>query len=134
PQSVREKVERFLKSNDWTLVSNAPDLDTRLGQPKIATLAWGEGYPALRTEMTTSEARAVIATAEDAAGGHVALLPMTGGSGAIYLFHQILQVPVIGLPIVNHDDSQHAPNENLRLRNLWDGIDTYAAMMAELAW
>jgi len=41
---------------------------------------------------------------------------------------------VIGLPIVNHDDSQHAPNENLRLKNLWDGIDTYAAMMAELTW
>jgi acetylornithine deacetylase/succinyl-diaminopimelate desuccinylase-like protein len=29
---------------------------------------------------------------------------------------------------VNADNSQHAPNENLRLRNLWDGI----ALMAEL--
>ena len=43
-------------------------------------------------------------------------------------------VPIVGLPIVNHDDSQHAANENLRLKNLWDGIDTYAAMMAELSW
>ena len=66
--------------------------------------------------MTTPHARAVIAAAEDAEGGHVALLPMTGGSVPIYLFHQILQVPVIGLLIVKHDDSQHAPNENLRLK------------------
>lgn len=43
-------------------------------------------------------------------------------------------LPVIGLPIVNHDNNQHAANENLRLRNLWDGIDTYAAMLAELRW
>jgi acetylornithine deacetylase/succinyl-diaminopimelate desuccinylase-like protein len=43
-------------------------------------------------------------------------------------------VPVVGLPIVNHDDSQHAPDENLRLQNLWDGIQTYAAVMGTLNW
>jgi len=37
---------------------------------------------------------------------------------------------VIGLPIANHDDNQHAPDENLRLRNLWDGIVAYAAAFA----
>jgi len=59
---------------------------------------------------------------------------MMGGSVPLYLFHQSLRVPVIIFPIVNHDDSQHAPNENLRLQNLWDGIDAYAAEMAELNW
>ena len=134
PQGAREKVEAFLKSKGWTLVSDAPDLATRLAHRKIVKLVWGGGYPALRTDMTTPEARAVITAADEAAGRHVALLPMIGGSVPIYLFHQILQVPVIGLPIVNHDDSQHAPDENLRLENLWEGIDTYAAMMAELNW
>ena len=37
--------------------------------------------------------------------------------------------PVIGLPIANHDNNQHAANENLRLQNLWDGIEVYAAVM-----
>jgi len=41
---------------------------------------------------------------------------------------------VIGIPIDNHDNNQHAANENMRLRNLWDGIGVYAAMMAELNW
>jgi len=39
-----------------------------------------------------------------------------------------------GLPIANHDNNQHAANENLRLQNLWDGIAGYAAMLAELNW
>ena len=43
-------------------------------------------------------------------------------------------VPIIGLPIANHDNSQHAANENLRLQNLWDGVGAYAAMMAGLNW
>jgi hypothetical protein len=40
------------------------------------------------------------------------------------------------LPIANHDNSQHAPDENLRLRNLWDGIATFAVVLADLggAW
>jgi acetylornithine deacetylase/succinyl-diaminopimelate desuccinylase-like protein len=36
--------------------------------------------------------------------------------------------PVIGVPIANHDDSQHAANENLRLQNMWDAIQVYAAI------
>ena len=42
------------------------------------------------------------------------------------------QRPVVGLPIVNHDNNQHAANENLRLQNLWDGIEVYAAVMTRL--
>jgi acetylornithine deacetylase/succinyl-diaminopimelate desuccinylase-like protein len=92
------------------------------------------GYPALRSDMSTPAARAVVAAAGKAAQGPVAVLPMMGGSVPIYLFADIFKVPVIGLPIVNHDNNQHAANENQRLQNLWDGIETYAAMLAALSW
>jgi acetylornithine deacetylase/succinyl-diaminopimelate desuccinylase-like protein len=48
------------------------------------------------------------------------------------VFEKVLAVPVIGLPIANHDNAQHAANENLRLQNLWDGIEVYAALIARL--
>jgi hypothetical protein len=38
-------------------------------------------------------------------------------------------VPVIIVPIANHDDNQHTHDENLRLQNLWDGIETMTALM-----
>jgi acetylornithine deacetylase/succinyl-diaminopimelate desuccinylase-like protein len=41
-------------------------------------------------------------------------------------------VPVVILPIANHDNAQHAPDENLRLSNLWDGIATFASVIAGL--
>jgi len=31
----------------------------------------------------------------------------------------VFAAPIICLPIVNHDNNQHAANENLRLQNLW---------------
>jgi acetylornithine deacetylase/succinyl-diaminopimelate desuccinylase-like protein len=134
PQTVRAAVETFLKDKGWTIVANEPDLATRLEHGRIVRLEWESGYPALRSDMSTPAARAVVATASKAARGPVAVLPMMGGSVPIYLFADIFKVPVIGLPIVNHDNNQHAANENLRLRNLWDGIDTYAAMLAALSW
>jgi acetylornithine deacetylase/succinyl-diaminopimelate desuccinylase-like protein len=134
PQSVRTAVEVFLMDKGWTIVADEPDLATRLAHGYIARLQWEPGYPAFRSDMSTPAARAVVTTARRAAQGPVAVMPMMGASVPIYLFADVFRVPVIGLPIVNHDNSQHAANENQRLQNLWDGIDTYAAMLAELTW
>jgi len=134
PQSVRAAIETFLQDKGWTIVANEPDLATRLAHGRIVRLEWAPGYPALRSDMSTPAARAVIVTAGKAARGAIAVLPMMGASVPIYLFADIFKVPVIGLPIVNHDNNQHAANENQRLQNLWDGIEIYAAMLAGLSW
>ena len=134
PAGVRAKVEAFLKAKGWTVVSAAPDAAARAAHARIVRLAWEDGYPALRSDMTTPAARAVIAAANRAAGEPVAVLPMMGGSVPIYLFADVFKVPVIGLPVASHDNSQHAANENARLQNLWDGVETYAGMMADLNW
>jgi acetylornithine deacetylase/succinyl-diaminopimelate desuccinylase-like protein len=133
-EGVRAKVEAFLKAKGWTVVTNAPDAAARMANRRIIRLTWDSGYPALRSDMTSPVAKSVIAAAEKAAGGPIAVLPMMGGSVPINLFDEAFHVPLIGIPIGNHDNNQHAANENLRLRNLWDGIALYAAMMAELNW
>ncbi len=38
-------------------------------------------------------------------------------------------MPVVIVPIANHDNNQHAPDENLRLANLWYGIDLVAELL-----
>lgn len=55
-----------------------------------------------------------------------------GGSGPLYLFEEILHTTIIILPIANFDDNQHAANENLRIQNLWDGIEVYSGLIGRL--
>jgi len=43
--------------------------------------------------------------------------------------HEAGHAPQIGVPIVNHGNNQHSSNENLRLQNLWDGIEIFAGLM-----
>ena len=134
PEGVRRELEAYLRDKGWTLVSETPDAATRAAHPRLIQLAWGDGYPAYRDDMSSPAGRAVVASASRAAGEPVAVLPMMGASVPIFLFDQAFHKPVIGLPIVNHDNNQHAANENARLQNLWDGVETYAAMMANLSW
>ena len=51
----------------------------------------------------------------------------------MYIFEN-LGLPVINVPIVNYDDNQHSPNENLRIGNLWNGIEIYGTLLADLKW
>jgi hypothetical protein len=50
-----------------------------------------------------------------------------GGSLPLYLFEKLLKVNTISVPIANHDNNQHA--ENIRLQNLFDGIETMGSLM-----
>jgi acetylornithine deacetylase/succinyl-diaminopimelate desuccinylase-like protein len=135
PAGARAKIETFLRAKGWTIVSALPDAATRLAHPKLIQLVWDTGgYAAYRADMRAPASRAVIAAASEAAGRPLALIPMLGGSVPMVVFADVLHAPLVGLPVVNHDDSQHAANENIRLQNLWDGIDIYAAMMSRLDW
>ena len=132
PATVREKVESHLRAQGYTVVHDAPDLEARRTQPRIVRLVWGAGYPAARTAMDLPVSRALVRALEAGLGAPVVRLPTLGGSVPMYLFQQKTGSPVIGLPIANHDDNQHAANENLRLQNLWDGIEAYAAVLTGL--
>jgi hypothetical protein len=56
-------------------------------------------------------------------------MPTLGGSLPLSIIEETLGVPTITVPTVNHDNNQHARDENLRLQNLWDGIETLAVLL-----
>jgi acetylornithine deacetylase/succinyl-diaminopimelate desuccinylase-like protein len=58
--------------------------------------------------------------------------PTMGGSLPLYVVEDVLETPILILPVANHDNNQHGANENLRLRNLWDAIEIYAAVLTGL--
>lgn len=134
PDRVRARVEEHMRGQGYTIVRETPDLETRRRSPRLARVVWGSGYPAARTSMDLPVSHAVARVVEEAAGSPIAQLPMLGGSIPMYLFTEKLKTPAVGIPIVNHDNNQHAANENLRLQNLWDGIETCAALLARLGY
>ncbi|HEY8133785.1 MAG TPA: M20/M25/M40 family metallo-hydrolase, partial [Thermoanaerobaculia bacterium] len=131
PEKVRERVERHIAAQNFFIVRETPDNATRMAHPNVVKLLWGPGYPAARTSMDLPVSRRVANVITEAKGVPPVLLPTLGGSVPMYLF-QRGGTPVVGLPIVNHDNNQHAANENVRIQNLWDGIEVFAALFTNL--
>jgi acetylornithine deacetylase/succinyl-diaminopimelate desuccinylase-like protein len=127
PERVRKLVEQHIERQGFFIVRDAPDAATRSAHPNVVRMQWGSGYPAARTAMDSALARKVIALS----GPDTVVLPSLGGSIPMNLFTRG-GTPVIGVPIVNHDNNQHAANENVRLENLWDGIELFARLFAGL--
>ena len=61
--------------------------------------------------------------------GPAVKIPSSGGSIPLTMIDNALGTRTIVMPIANHDDNQHAFDENLRLQNLWDGIELMAALL-----
>ena len=134
PARIRTLVEGYARTQGYTVLHAAPDSADRRAHGKLLRFDWGaEGYAGQRTRTDEPLARAVVRAVADALGAPVIEVPILGGSLPTAIFADALHVPLVVLPIANHDDNQHAANENLRLQNLWDGIAVWAGVEARLA-
>ena len=52
-----------------------------------------------------------------------------GGNLPLANIERPLGTRTIVVPIGNHDNNQHSFDENLRLQNLWDGIELMAGLL-----
>jgi acetylornithine deacetylase/succinyl-diaminopimelate desuccinylase-like protein len=132
PEHVRQLVEAHATSQGFFVLDHTPTAAERMAHARIVKMVWESGYPATRVATDAPLSRAVLRATEEAIGGPVVGLPILGGSLPLYAFESVLHAPLIVLPIVNHDNNQHAANENLRLKNLFDGMDVYAGVLAKL--
>ena len=132
---MRELVVEHIRRQGCHVVSEDPDMETRLLHPRIAKVTGGGGSIAARTSMANPFAQNIMGTASAAADrafgpGSLVIAPGMGGTLPLSLFTEIAQKPAIIVPVANHDNNQHAPDENLRIANLWYAIDLYGALLS----
>jgi acetylornithine deacetylase/succinyl-diaminopimelate desuccinylase-like protein len=125
----QERVMDYIRSHGYFIVETEPTRETLTGRAKVALVVRDPpGYNAVRTPMDLPIAQEVIRAVESARGS-VVLLPTMGGSVPLGAMERAAQTHTITVPIANYDDNQHAANENLRLQNLWDGVETMATLL-----
>ena len=122
-----ERVKEHIRGQGYFVVDRDPDEATRLAQPRICRIEAQHGYNAVRTSMDLAISIQVVKALE-AVHGPIVQMPTLGGSVPLSIIEPVARAPMIGIPIVNHDNNQHSANENLRIANLWQGIETFAAL------
>ena len=130
PEHIRETVERHVRDQGYHLVNDEPTAEERRTHPRIARIDWREGgYPAYRAPMDLPEAQRIREVLIRLSDGTLIESPTMGGSLPLHPVAEAMRTPIVILPIANHDNNQHGSNENLRLQNLWDAIEIYAAVL-----
>jgi acetylornithine deacetylase/succinyl-diaminopimelate desuccinylase-like protein len=130
PQTQFERLRAHVEKAGYVVLDRAPTLEERRTHPRIATLVMQPGaYRAVRTPMDHPLAKEVAAALQSATSEPIVMLPTMGGSLPLAVIEDELGAPTLSLPLANHDNNQHAENENLRLGNFRDAIEIVAAVM-----
>lgn len=133
PRVMQDRVIEHIRKQGYFITDQDPNVEELVAHPRIArirrTLGAGAAGGAWRTEPQNSQAVFVTEALRTAWGDKLIRLRTLGGTLPVVTFIDELHVPVVGVAIANADDNQHTDDENLRLGNLWDGIETLAAIM-----
>jgi acetylornithine deacetylase/succinyl-diaminopimelate desuccinylase-like protein len=118
PAKMNERViEHVRKQGYFVTLNRDPSDEERRAHPLLARVDARGGNRATRVSM---DERGSITPVQ---------LPTLGGSMPFGEFSEGLKLPTVGVSLVNHDNNQHGFDENLKLRNLWEGIDLLASII-----
>src|SRR5207249_2385673 len=125
-----EKLRKHIEAQGFYVIDHDPTEAERLAHPFIAKfIHLNGGYNAQRTKMDLPVCLRVTEAVQAASKEQVVRMPTLGGSLPLSIISETLGIPTITVPIANYDNNQHAENENIRLQNLWDGIEIFASLM-----
>jgi acetylornithine deacetylase/succinyl-diaminopimelate desuccinylase-like protein len=128
----KQTIARFMehvRKQGYFIVDTDPSADVLMSHERVAKVVSKEGgYNAVRTSMDLPISKEVIRAVESARGPSVKV-PTMGGSVPLDMIERALGTHTITVPIANHDNNQHSFNENIRVQNLWDGIELMAALL-----
>ena len=128
PRRTADRVVEHIRKQGFFVVNSVLDAAIRTAHAKVAYVETKGDEPATRTPMDLPISQEVIRTVESVRGPAVKL-PNMGGGLPLISIERPLGSRTIVIPIANHDDNQHTFNENLRIQNLWDGIELMAALL-----
>jgi acetylornithine deacetylase/succinyl-diaminopimelate desuccinylase-like protein len=126
----QQKVINHIKAEGYYVTNNEPTDEERKKYTKIIkVIAAQDGSNAQRTSMDLPIIQKVVAAVKMTTQDQIVLQPTMGGTLPLFLFEKYLNAKTVTIPIANHDNNQHAENENIRIGNLFEGMVVMASLM-----
>ncbi|MFM7358610.1 MAG: M20/M25/M40 family metallo-hydrolase [Sediminibacterium sp.] len=125
----QQRIEDHIRRQGFYITRGVPTEEERNKYDKVIQVKRKAGYNAQKTPINHSLAASIIQTLRKHSTKTLLVVPLMGGSLPLFMFKKYAGAFPITVPIANYDNNQHAENENLRLGNLWSGIEKMAALM-----
>ena len=123
-------VKNHIKKQGYHVIDHEPTEEERMSYDKIVFVKEGSVTDAFRTDLDNPYGQFLLNTLKNTFDGNVVQIRIMGGTVPIAPFINELRIPAFVLPMVNPDNNQHSPNENLKIGQLAYGIRAFYGVLS----
>lgn len=127
---LKELVKDHIRSEGFYITDTNPTKELRLKHDKIVKVTESGVTDAFRTPLDNAYGNFVADVFSIAFQEEVVKIRIAGGTVPIASFVNELKIPALLIPLVNADNNQHSPNENLKIGQLAYGIKAFYALLS----
>lgn len=127
---LKNLVKAHIKNQGYHVMNTEPTMEDRLKYEKIVTIKEGSVTDAFRTELDNPFGNGIVKTMESKFKEKPVQIRIMGGTVPISPFINELKIPAFIVPMVNPDNNQHSPNENLKIGQIAYGIKLFYALLS----
>lgn len=127
---LKSLVKKHIEKQGFYIMDTIPSRKERMAHDKIMTIIEGSVTDAFRTNLTDPYGEFIVNTLKEKLGDDVVQIRIMGGTVPISPFINELKIPAFIVPMVNPDNNQHSPNENLKLGQIAYGIEVFYGLLS----
>lgn len=127
---LKNLVKKHIENQGFFIVDTVPTKEQRMVHDKIITIEEGTVTDAFRTDLTNNYGDFLVNSLKTTFGEDVVQIRIMGGTVPIAPFINELKIPAFIVPLVNPDNNQHSPNENLKIGQIAYGIKVFYGILS----
>ncbi|MDH3648519.1 MAG: M20/M25/M40 family metallo-hydrolase [Saprospiraceae bacterium] len=129
PDRLYALIREHTESQGYLIVDHEPTPAERRSYPKIAFIRKERSTLPFRTDMSSPVGTWLERALTKEFEQNPIKIRIMGGTVPISSFIRAMDIPAVILPMVNADNNQHSPNENMRIGHLANAIRTFQAVL-----
>lgn len=128
---LKQLVKKHIESLGYQITDTVPDARMRASDTRWVTVTESEVTDAFRTSLDHPFGQHLVSLMGSAFGEPVVQIRIAGGTVPIAPFVNALRIPAFIVPMVNPDNNQHSPNENLRIGQIGYGLRALVGILTQ---
>ncbi len=123
-------VKKHIENQGYFITDKVPTKEERLAHDKIMRITERGVTDAFRTDFDNPHGEFLVNTLKTTFGDDIVQIRTMGGTVPIAPFINELKIPAFIVPVVNPDNNQHSPNENLKIGLIDYGIKVFYSILS----
>lgn len=128
--NLKSLIKKHIENQGYIVIDKEPTFEQRMSHANIVMIKEGAITNPFRTALNDPYGIWVEDVLKSTFNEDVVKIRTMGGTVPIAPFINELKIPAFIVPLVNPDNNQHSPNENLKIGQIYYGIKVFYSLLS----